>query len=170
MRERSDRGHELAMALRCAYWAMHRQADACLLPLGVTANQFVLLSLLAEEDGVTQADLVDRASSDANTVRAMLVTLERKGLVERRPHASDGRARSVTLSRKGRDVQESLWTRSESFRERLERALDPGEIERLIGGLSRLRTAMDPETRRPTRSSAGGATSPPTTTRKGDER
>lgn len=46
-------GHQLAMALRAAYWAMHRQADAALPPRGVTANQSVLLALRAEHDDVT---------------------------------------------------------------------------------------------------------------------
>jgi hypothetical protein len=44
-------GHEIAMALRAAYWAMHRQADALLKPYGVTADQFVLMSILAQEGG-----------------------------------------------------------------------------------------------------------------------
>ena len=69
-------GHEIAMALRSAYWAMHRRADALLARHRVTADQFVLLSLLSEEDegareigstsenGVTQQELVRRASSD----------------------------------------------------------------------------------------------------------
>ena len=77
-------GHELAMKLRAAYWTMHRRADAQLARLGVTADQFVLLSILAEGEGITQQQLVRRASSDPNTVRAMLVLLERRGLVSRR--------------------------------------------------------------------------------------
>ena len=44
-------GHDIAMALRGAYWAMHREAEAALAPHGVTAHQFVLLSLLADEQG-----------------------------------------------------------------------------------------------------------------------
>lgn len=135
------------MSLRAAYWAMHRQADACLQPLGVTANQFVLLGLLAEEDGVTQRELVERASSDANTVRAMLVALEEKGLVTRRPHPEDGRARRVKLTRAGRQAYRRLWSESEALRERLLDALRPGEPEALIELLGRLATALDPRER-----------------------
>jgi len=81
---------------------MHRQTDACLATSGCTADQFVLLGLLAREDAVTQQELVLRASSDPNTVRAMLVLLEKRGLVARVGHPTDGRARSVTLTGKGR--------------------------------------------------------------------
>ena len=51
-------GHDIAMALRAAYWAMHREADALLQPHGVTANQFVLMSILAEDKGLTQQEMV----------------------------------------------------------------------------------------------------------------
>ena len=112
-------GHDIAMALRAAYWAMHREADALLQPHGVTANQFVLLSILAEGKVLSQQDVVRRASSDANTVRAMLVLLERGGLVSRRPHHSDGRVRSVALTAKGRSTYTALWAKSRAFHERL---------------------------------------------------
>ncbi len=138
-------GHELAMALRGAYWALHRQTDACLQPLGVTANQFVLLALLAEEDSVTQRDLVERASSDQNTVRAMLLALETKGLVIRERHPTDGRAWSITLTAKGRRTYRRLWTESEACRERLVATLGPGEREALLELLCRVAETMDPD-------------------------
>src|SRR5438045_3757932 len=115
------------MALRFAYWAMHRRADALLARHRVTADQFGLLVLLSEEDegareigstsenGVTQQELVRRASSDPNTVRAMLVLLERGGLVSRRPHLTDGRARSVVLTAKGRRTLQRLWLECAPF-------------------------------------------------------
>jgi DNA-binding MarR family transcriptional regulator len=120
-------GHEIAMVLRAAYWAMHRRADALLARHGVTADQFVLLSILSEageatreiartaENGVTQQELVRRASSDPNTVRAMLVLLERGGLVSRRPHLTDGRARSVVLTARGRRTLQRLWLECTPF-------------------------------------------------------
>ncbi len=112
-------GHDIAMALRAAYWAMHREADALLQAHGVTANQFVLMSILAEGKVLTQQELVRRASSDANTVRAMLVLLERSGLVSRRPHQTDGRARSVALTGKGRSTYAALFAKSRAFHKRL---------------------------------------------------
>lgn len=74
----------------------------------MTADQFVLLSLLADEDGVTQSALTLRASSDPNTVRAMLVLMEGMGLVARKPHDTDRRARRVVLTDKGRRTYNKL--------------------------------------------------------------
>jgi DNA-binding MarR family transcriptional regulator len=95
-------GHELARALRAAYWAMHRQTNALLAAHGVTADQFVLLAALARGDGITQQELSRRASSDANTTRAMLLILQKRGLITRQAHALDGRAHCVKLTAKGR--------------------------------------------------------------------
>ncbi len=139
------RGHELAMALRAAYLAMHRRTDAIFTRSGVTADQFVVLASLADGDALTQRDLVSRTSSDPNTLRAMLVLLERRQLIERRPHPTDGRARTVSLTRKGRRVFQELWRKSEALRQRLVAALPAGDAELLIGQLRRIVTAMATE-------------------------
>src|SRR5204863_6203331 len=106
-------GREVARALRAAYLALHRQTNDCFADDGVTADQFVLLAALAEADAVTQQELVRRVGSDPNTVRAMLLLLEGRGLVARGRHPGDGRARCVTLTAKGRQVFRKLWARSE---------------------------------------------------------
>ncbi|MEN6427562.1 MAG: MarR family transcriptional regulator [Phycisphaerales bacterium] len=126
------------MALRTAYWAMHRSTEASFTRRAATADQFVLLALLAERDGITQQELVRRASSDANTIRAMLVLLEKRGLVTRERHPTDGRARSVALTRKGRETYEKLWAQSEPLRERLRARFGAREAQTLVKFLARI--------------------------------
>ena len=138
----TKRGHDLAMGLRMAYWALHRRTDESLAKRGVTANQFVLLALLMEEDRITQQDLVLRASSDPSTIRAMLVLLEKKGLVARSQHTRDGRALSVTLTRKGRRAYKQMWAVTQSVRERLLVVLDPRETLFLVERLGCIADAM----------------------------
>jgi DNA-binding MarR family transcriptional regulator len=135
-------GHDIAMELRAAYRAMHRQTEASLARRGLTADQFVLLAPLAEQDGITQHELVRRASSDANTVRAMLVLLESRGLVARGRHLTDRRACSVTLTRKGWQAYEKLWADSEPVRERLLAVLRPEQADALVHLLNRITEAM----------------------------
>ena len=98
---------------------MHRQTNAHLTRHGVTADQFVCLLLLAEEDGIIQRELVKRASSDPNTIRAMLVLLENKGFITRIRHPIDGRARIVSITDKGRQVFEDLINDLKPVRDRL---------------------------------------------------
>jgi DNA-binding MarR family transcriptional regulator len=112
-------GHELALSLRSAYLALHRRTDAALAPSGVTADQFVVLAALADSHASTQRELVERTGSDPNTLRAMLVLLEARGLVSRKPHATDRRARSVHLTPKGRTLCRRLWRDTEAVRAQL---------------------------------------------------
>jgi DNA-binding MarR family transcriptional regulator len=135
-------GHDLAMALRTAYLILHRQSDAHFAGRGVTADQFVLLAALAEGDAVTQQDLVRRVSSDPNTVRAMLLLLEGRGFVARRRHPTDGRARSVVLTAKGRRMYDTLRAGSEPLRARLLAAFRPDEVTVLLGFLGRIADVM----------------------------
>lgn len=136
-------GHELAMMLRSAYLAMHRQCDAHFAQAGVTADQFVVLAALADEDALTQQSLVERTSSDPNTIRAMLVLLERRQLVERRAHPTDRRARSVSLTPQGRSVFRKLWTGSEALRRRLVAPFPAAEAGELIASLKKIVAAME---------------------------
>jgi DNA-binding MarR family transcriptional regulator len=107
-------GREIAIALRAAYLALHRRSDAAFAPRGATADQFVLLATLARGgEALTQRDLARRMSSDPSTVRAMLVLLEGRGLVERDAHPTDARKRTVALTAKGGRAFEQLWAAGE---------------------------------------------------------
>lgn len=138
-------GHGLAMALRAAYLAMHRRADARFARRGVTADQFVLLAALADGAAVTQRDLARRTGSDPNTVRAMILLLEKCKLVARGSHPTDGRARTVALTPAGRAAYRRLWRDSESVRRRLLAALRPADADALLALLNRLTDALAPE-------------------------
>lgn len=150
-------GSDIAMALRAAYLALHRRSDAAFARHGLTADQFVLLASLARRGhALTQRELARRMSSDPSTVRAMLVLLERRGLVERDAHPTDARARTVALTAKGRRAFRALWAAGEPIRAEMLEVLGPAEADTLVGLLARVAAALDSE-----RSTVGGSTSPP---------
>jgi DNA-binding MarR family transcriptional regulator len=126
------------MRLRGAYLTFHRFANAHFEQFGATADQFVILTLLAEEEGITQSEVVGRAFSDPNTVGEMLARLEKKGLVRRERHPRDGRARCVYLTPQGRKVQRQLWDSWEGYLGEVDSAFRPEELEDLKGGLGRV--------------------------------
>jgi DNA-binding MarR family transcriptional regulator len=72
---------------------------------GVTADQFVLLTVVAREPGIKQITIVERTGSDPNTVAAILRLLEERRLVRREAHTRDRRARCVFLTAEGQRVQ-----------------------------------------------------------------
>jgi DNA-binding MarR family transcriptional regulator len=117
---------------------MHRVSDVHFSSRGVTADQFVLLARLAEQDAITQQELARRASSDPSTIGAMLVLLEGRGLVARNPHRDDRRARVVTLTARGRRLFERLWKTSEPIRVQMLSGFSADEARSLVGCLRRL--------------------------------
>jgi DNA-binding MarR family transcriptional regulator len=129
---------EFPRLLRAAYFGMHRASESHFTRHGITADQFVLLACLGEQDAVTQQDMVRRAASDPSTVRAMLVLLEGRGLVVRERHPADGRAREVKLTPKGRHLYERLWRMSEPIRSGFLAGFSEQECQTLLGFLRRL--------------------------------
>ena len=143
--------HELAMSLRAAYLALHRQTGTLLARSGVTADQFVVLVALSEADALAQRELVSRTSSDPNTIRAILVLLERQQLIKRRPHPTDRRARSVALTRKGKILLPKLWRQTAPLRNRLAAEFDSAAADTLSSQLRQIAIGCEPErTRRRT--------------------
>jgi len=138
-------GHEIAIALRAAYLALHRRSEAVFAPHGVTADQFVLLATLSRGQALTQRELARRMSSDPSTVRAMLVLLEARGLVERDAHPTDARARKVALTAKGTRIFQRLWAAGEPIRAQMLGALQPGEAEALVELLMRVAETLNAE-------------------------
>lgn len=136
---------DIAIALRTAYLALHRRSELRFAGHGVTADQFVLLATLARGQALAQRELARRMSSDPSTVRAMLVLLEERGLVERETHPTDARARTVALTAQGKRTFRKLWTAGEPIRERMLAALAPGEAQTLVELLTRIAEALHPE-------------------------
>jgi DNA-binding MarR family transcriptional regulator len=137
--------NELPRALRAAYLAMHRRCEARFAEFGVTADQFVLLATLARGHALTQRELARRMPSDPSTVRAMLVLMERDGLVERDTHPTDGRARTVAITLGGKRKFRQLWKAGESIRATMYGSLESHEAEMLVGLLARVAQAFDAE-------------------------
>lgn len=134
--------HEtLGMRLRGAYLPFHRLADACFARFGLTADQFVVLTILAERDGLTQCAVAKEVFSDPNTVGAMLGRLEKKRLLRRERHPGDGRARCVFLTAQGRKVQREAFACSKDFRQQFDTVFQPEELEQFLKLLARFQLA-----------------------------
>jgi DNA-binding MarR family transcriptional regulator len=118
----------LQMRLRAAYFALHRYSNRHFSQFDMTADQYVLLSYLAEEDGITQQELSSRCSSDPRTIGTMIDLLEGRGLVERQLHPSDRRKWQVFLTDTGRTRHAQLKENSEGIRDLLDGALEPREL------------------------------------------
>ncbi|MBK0421092.1 MarR family transcriptional regulator [Leucobacter sp. CSA2] len=120
--------------------AWQREIRAALAPFDFTHVQFVLLAVLASaqhDEHLTQRELADRAATDPMMTSQVLRALEAKGLVDRRPHPSDGRAIALSATPQG----VTLANRANAAVEAADRAffapLAPG-TERFTVDLGRL--------------------------------
>lgn len=136
---------ELPMALRAAYVALHRRSEAHFAQYDVTADQFVLLATLARGDALTQRELARRMPSDPSTVRAMLVLLERRGLVRRDSHPRDSRARMTTLTVAGKRKFQQVFKAGEVIREQMFESLEPGAGDMLTRLLKQVAESLNVE-------------------------
>ena len=134
------------MRLRRAYLLMHRVAQSHFSKFGATADQFVLLSFLREEEGVTQTELAERMCSDGNTVTAMLKLLEEKGCVRRERCEQDGRARRVHLTTAGKRLERKLHRGSETLRMSIEQAVTGTERKQLNACLDQIIQSITAQT------------------------
>ena len=137
---------ELPLALRTAYLIMHRRSDAVFAEHGITADQFVLLATLSRGQAMTQRELAARMPSDPSTVRAMLVLLEKQGLVARTTHPTDARARTVSLTRAGTKKHQTAWNAGQAVRDQLIESFSDTEASTLLSLLQRVSESLGGQT------------------------
>lgn len=133
---------ELPMALRTAYLTLHRWSDAVFSEFGITADQFVLLATLARGQAMTQRELAARMPSDPSTVRAMLMLLEKQGLVIREIHPADARARTVSLTSAGVRTSQRAFKAGQDVRDQMVESLSASETKALLSMLRRVTVSL----------------------------
>jgi DNA-binding MarR family transcriptional regulator len=99
-RYRGVEGH-IGYLLVQASQTLRTALSATLLPHGLSPAQYVVLSVLAQDPGSSGADLARACNTTPQAMNGVLATLERDGLIERRPHPTHGRILQVTLSAEG---------------------------------------------------------------------
>lgn len=92
-----------------------RKLRELLVHFDLTETQFYLLIslmvLTKKGEVVTQMNLADFFSADKMLVSKVLRTLEKKGMVIRKKHPMDSRAKSLVVTEKGLEAIDSVLTR-----------------------------------------------------------
>jgi DNA-binding MarR family transcriptional regulator len=91
--------HRISRELNAAYRPL-------LAELGLTYPQYLVMLVLWERDGLGVGELGDRLDLDSGTLSPLLRRLERAGLVRRERATSDERRVRISLTNRGRDLQE----------------------------------------------------------------
>lgn len=73
-------------------------------PHGVTIGEYVVLSLLSRQTGLSNAQLARRSLVRPQSMMEVINALERKGLIEREPDANHRRILRARITRRGGSV------------------------------------------------------------------
>lgn len=116
-------------------------------PLGVVPGQFAQLLALYEHDGMTQQELCETVEIEQPTMANTLARMERDGLIERRPHPSDGRKQLIYLTDKARSLEGPLTEAAETVNALATSGLSSSEISTLMRIIDTAKANLNESTR-----------------------
>ena len=98
--------HQLCFPLYAAARSVTSLYTPWLKPLGLTYTQYLVFLVLWEKDGITVTEIGEKLMLDNGTLSPLLKKLEQAGYLERRRCRGDDRVVEVTLTEKGKALQE----------------------------------------------------------------
>lgn len=108
-------------------------------PDELTWSQTVALARLERTGSMTTADLARAESVKPQSMGATLAELEREGLVERRPHPTDGRQVLFALTDAGIEARRKRSAAKQAWLLAAMARLDPGERRTLVSAAALIR-------------------------------
>jgi DNA-binding MarR family transcriptional regulator len=127
--------HDVSRMRRSAY-------DQIMKPLGITRAQWWVLAHLSRHDGMVQTQLADVLDVGKASIGTLLERLEAGGFIERRPDATDKRARRVFMLRAAHQLMKKLTVEEAKFNDRILRGLSLAERKQLLHMLSSIKKAI----------------------------
>jgi DNA-binding MarR family transcriptional regulator len=118
--------------------AAHRLAmERLLADIEVTPPQFLVLRMLAEHPGSSNAELARMAALATPTVTVIVGNLTRRDAVTSRPHAVHGRVRHLDLTPTGAALLKACKQRAAKAEKALEADLAPADVDVIANWLLR---------------------------------
>lgn len=111
---------------------------------GLKIPEWRLVAIIAEGDGATQQALGVATRMDKVTVSRAAATLVERGLVERRPNASDQRSHMLVLTAAGRTLYENVAPKALELEAQVFAGFTRAEIASFRAMLDRLEASAAP--------------------------
>jgi DNA-binding MarR family transcriptional regulator len=105
---------------------------------GLGIPEWRVMAVLANEPGLSAAEVVERTAMDKVAVSRAVAALRRQGRIERRIDARDRRRSQLSLSAAGQRVYDEVVPFARRFERRLLAALSPADrtaLDRIVGRL-----------------------------------
>ena len=134
----------LHRASQCADELFHIEAGG----LDITPRQFAVLERIAEQEGLSQTDLVERTGIDRSTMGGLIQRLLKKRLVTRRRTQGDARTYELTVTIEGRAAVEQAKHIAYRVNRKLLSALPPNKAREFLPSLELIVVAASRPTSR----------------------
>ena len=121
--------------LKRAQDALNAAMTAALREYGATLPEYAVLTALAEEPGLSNADLARRAFVTPQTMNQVLRELEHRGWVSRHPHPGHGRILQAELTADGGRTLGACHQAVDAGEGRMLAGLGPAERGQLAAAL-----------------------------------
>jgi MarR family transcriptional regulator, organic hydroperoxide resistance regulator len=136
--EAQDISDSLLPSLGLAFWRMKHAFER---EVGLSTATWFLLSMLIEEDGISQGEVSHRFEVDPSRITRLAQRLQDEGLLRRERDPEDNRVVRLYVTEEGRLLVESSQERRERFESRFRREFSPEELaefRRALGVVARL--------------------------------
>lgn len=100
--------NQLCFRLYTASRLLTQAYNPLLSEFGLTYPQYLVLLVLWEKDAQPVNDIAKRLYLETNTVTPLLQRMEKEGVITRTKGKQDARQMIVSLTKKGKDLQDSL--------------------------------------------------------------
>lgn len=104
----------------------------------LTPEQWVVLDLLNNRNGLNQSDLAEQSYKDAPSISRIIDTLSKKDYVERRSVPNDRRKFEIFLTKEGRDVVEKLMPMVNELRNKSWEGLSKEDYDQFLRIINRV--------------------------------
>jgi len=137
-----DTYRSLGYALKRAQQALRGHLDTELRNIGLTTPQYSVLAGLEFSEGLSNAELARRAFVTPQTMQAIIVTLERDGLIKRAAHPAHGRVLTTELTQDGRSALRAAHQIVANAEVLARNAVAPSDPKIIYSALLRIAEAM----------------------------
>jgi DNA-binding MarR family transcriptional regulator len=133
----------VAFLLSSLGFAVSRGFHKMLEPLGLEPGEFALLRAVDASGGEAQNALAERLHISPSWMVAIVDELERRELLERRPHARDRRVRNLHLTPAGKKLLRQAERKAQQFDQQVTDPLTETELRELLELLERVGAGLD---------------------------
>ena len=137
-----DFTRSLPMELLSAREQLMRQFRPLLREFDLTEQQWRVLRVLAESEGIEARDLAARSLILSPSLSRILQRLAERGLIKRRAAPNDQRRAIISMSTRGMTVFNAVAPRVESHYAHIAQRMGDARLEQLYSLLAELQTAL----------------------------